>query len=405
MIRVLILFFVVFQFGTTAGAQSVEELQRALSAVGCYDGAIDGNRSLALRTATRCYQGSQAGWIKNGSLNQQQWAILQGDVDRGFTVGGESITSGYTPQLPDGKIIGRLVEETTARSSYAAYAKYIDHVGFWLDTDSTVTEVLPDSPASVAGLRPGDKFLARLSGSLTGHYRGFNREQLIKAAWSDITTASGSTVTYRISRGGEELILIFPGLAPGKRVASLSLTSAETSIFHELPQSLRFFFSYIYVGDFETADMYKRQVLDKLLHRTTGYDLTDALFQVNAVDELLEAARSNRGSGIIGYYILSKSNLIGTCGSEARFLRFERQRYEVLVDGFGAEIGQRRPIDPLVYEFSVPAVWAPIMKRLSPIREAAGWSNGFRNFVMAAGGCDSKILIRLDQQMLRHIAR
>lgn len=74
---------------TVLKAQDVLEIQTKLTEIGCYDGPVNGKRSLALRTAIRCFQ-KRAGLQPTGAPNEETMArlITGGDLAEVITVTG-----------------------------------------------------------------------------------------------------------------------------------------------------------------------------------------------------------------------------------------------------------------------------------------------------------------------------
>lgn len=76
------------------------EVQRALAAVGCYDGPVDGKASLALRSAIRCFQRDGLGATPDGTLSPEEERALIESAAAGFVV---ERGARYEPEVPRGE--------------------------------------------------------------------------------------------------------------------------------------------------------------------------------------------------------------------------------------------------------------------------------------------------------------
>lgn len=239
-----------------AEAQTTVELQTALASVGCYDGEIDGNASLKLRTAVRCYQNSRSDWDTDGSLDANEWQILLEDVARGFAVSDTRLSPEYVPSQPDGNALSELGADTTERSLYQANLEYILHVGFWLGEDYEVIEVVPNSPADIAGVRVGDRWGERIGNGIY-HTHLWSRADLLERSSRSLQNNVGyGPLDFRFARQGQTRDYPFPPTRLGEFLNAPSLTDGEVEIFDQLPNVLQEFYSFVYLGDFKFARDY-----------------------------------------------------------------------------------------------------------------------------------------------------
>jgi hypothetical protein len=148
-----------------ADAQDVREAQAALAEMGCYDGPVDGSRSLAFRTAVRCLQ-KRAGLQPNGTLDAATLAELETGGGRDTTAAAEVVSGSC--RAGDGVIEcavpgGGYAEAAEPRRSVAAEQLVLAALGCF---DGAITGV--DDTSLVRGLN-----CAR---EKTGDLAGFRRE-------------------------------------------------------------------------------------------------------------------------------------------------------------------------------------------------------------------------------------
>lgn len=274
----------------------------------------------------------------------------------------------------------------------------VNHIGFDLDQNLVVTTVIPGSPASLAGLKLGDRFEA--GASVTANF-GSNKvmEQFSREFRKG---SSGTTlIDTRFRRGTQLVSLGFPPVPFGTPSSTSLLSSNEEAIFSNLPNDVSDFFKFVYLGDFELAEKFQMSLFDRQFG-STSVGLVAGAF--GAVGPIREQYRATRGEGLFAQYILVKSNDIGVCDQPSTNLRVEQKRYQVWVNGYGVEVSPRFEVAPNLYEFSVPTAWENILRRDAPLGELAGWAPKFRAFVASAQGCRSNVLTQLETNMLSYLA-
>ncbi|MEM6890769.1 MAG: peptidoglycan-binding protein [Pseudomonadota bacterium] len=397
-----ILSFLILVFAThqPVGAQTTIEMQNALSSVGCYDGEINGKVSLKLRSAVRCYQNSQSGWDVDGSLDANEWTTLLEDVAQGFSVSDPRLSPNYSPSQPDGGELAEMGAETTERSLYNANIDFIMHVGFWLGQNYEVIEVVPNSPAAIAGVQVGDRWGGQIG---NGGYSAdvWSRAKLLEHSSRRLQHSVGyGPLNFSFVRQGRARSYPFLPIRRGESLNAPNLRDGERERFDRLPNVLQQFYAFIYLGEFQFARDYQMYVFDTYF-RGSSVGAVSKLFGVD--DEFRDAFARSRGSGIFSQYILIKTNALGLCGEPGTGVRVEQARYQVLVDSYGFEWGARREIEPRVYEFIVPEHWSGILRKNAPMGEARAWKADILAFIHAAGGCGSPILAQLEKNMLAYL--
>ncbi|MEM1273268.1 MAG: hypothetical protein AAGF88_05590 [Pseudomonadota bacterium] len=276
---------------------------------------------------------------------------------------------------------------------------FVDHLGFDLNEALVVTEIIPNSPADIAGIEPGDVFGGRIGNG--GVPSTWTRAEILQWASERLERNVGyGPLNFRFVRNGQEQSYPLPAIRRGEVFSELQLEDGERAVFELLPPAIRQFYTYIYLGDFEAAEPLQMYIFDQI----AGNSVLTVTRLFGAYDDFRDAFEASRGRGVFTHYILTKSNALGLCGAPGTDLRVEQERYEVWVDQYGIEVSSRREIEPLVYEFTVPEQWAGALRETSPMGEVRQWRGDVIAFLRAAGGCDSSLLAQLESNMLAYLA-
>lgn len=388
-------------------AQSDTDIRQALMQVGCASESLAGASVLTLRTSIRCYQKSRADWIPSGRLSDDQVATLLTDAAQGFKVengvrSAAEVASEVARAAAEAAAeVRRLNDAGLPEGPIALNDPLVQHIGFAINDDLAVTAVIENSPAYFAGVRVGDVFGRGAGGeafpsgvSRTKIYEGISRKLQQRVE-------SNATTSVRFLRDGRAHEAPFPPRALGAVLATRSLSEDEKNVFDLLPRDLSGFFSAIYLDEFELAQTFQAVAYDRAF-AASPYGTVVTAF--GGAETARERFMKSRGLGLIAQFILIKSNHLGACDQPMTDITVTQERYRVLVDGYGSEIGPRRRIEPNVYAFSVPERWAAHLLNAEPMGEYPWWNADIRAFVTDAGGCDSSILQRLEAGMLRYLA-
>lgn len=277
---------------------------------------------------------------------------------------------------------------------------FVEHLGFDLSEDYVVVEVIPNTPASIAGVQVGDVWGGRI-GNGGFSTSSWSRAALLERASQQLERRVGyGPLDFVFLRDGVEQEFPFPPIRFGETFSGPTLGDSEAPVFELLPSVLQEFYAFVYLGDFRLANDYQMYVFDTFFNGS-GVALVTNL--IGTSDDFRARFERSRGRGIFSQYILIKTNALGLCDDPGTDIRVEQERYEVWVDQYGAEVSQRREIEPRVFEFTVPTRWAGVLSEEAPMGEARAWRDDILAFVNAAGGCDSPILTQLENNMISYL--
>uniref|UniRef100_UPI003BA9FD07 hypothetical protein n=1 Tax=Stappia sp. TaxID=1870903 RepID=UPI003BA9FD07 len=171
-------------------------------------------------------------------------------------------------------------------------------------------------------------------------------------------------------------------------------------MFTDVSPGFRELFVSFYGADFAGLEQIKRQRIVAATGRDTAVGLVAGLFR-GLKTRINDEARKARWEPVVAQYALIKSNAVGLCGERGRQFAVDQKLVRTWRNGFGVVVDRTTQDRGRTY-FSVPAKFADVVKRAETTGEAATYASGIRRMIQRNGGCGSKVLKRLEANMLAY---
>jgi hypothetical protein len=171
-------------------------------------------------------------------------------------------------------------------------------------------------------------------------------------------------------------------------------------MFADVSPGFRELFVSFYAADFSGLEQIKRQRIVAATGRDTAVGLVSGLFR-GLKTRINAEARAARWEPVVAQYALIKSNAVGLCGERGRNFAVDRKLVRTWRNGFGVVLDRTTQDNGRTY-FSVPAKFANVVRRAETTEEAAAYAAGIRQMIRRNGGCGSKVLKQLEENMLAY---